>query len=852
MDCYEREECWDWPRPHVGSSISHQHPKDRWYTKDCLSGDTSGYKIWMIYQWKSCCAGGRLIHFWKEMKGTMMCTPGEPIYPDISSIPEGECGRVETPEWVLHLLSTEIDWDSLKPGEYMFYQIPEEFLQKYPELLQILDIPPDYKDHVLDVKKFEDLEIDFEKPSNPGKPSNNKDPYPVDHKIAQLQRHHPQVKINEVQYCQPSDEYKDLITYIIAMSDWTEKRLVQIENIMSKQMHYIHRMSSRININCVYYGGQKEENKYQCIRCLHDDLISDGQIMTLDQCLNCTRYEPIIGKVYDIIDENAHNVSIMYDDNQKSYRTMEEYFDLIRTERMHENPDQEIGKLDLENVDEKPEDFETFDEIWKDRSDFKMNWCDTSIESQRPHINVWGNDSNQYQEPVFNNIPYSPYDAPTHDLHFDPDSDNIEEAQETFDENKDFSEAGCQEYAQSISSHWVAGVNWGRSNVEGTIRRMKSDGWEDVLIDVCKQNNFDPALVLATIVAESTGNLMANAGNDHPYKSLMQTNESTLPSNWRSMDNKSLAAASIQAGIDNYNGLKYSFRTYGYNLMLLIVCYNTGTGTVLGVSGQGVKPLTQLIPGLSNSNRPSWTWEQVGPCIVKNAVSLWGSSKELEVGQHYPKVLTAYNEIVKRNIFGRNTENNPNYGLPGLHFPFTTQTIRSASIRYTSPYGIRDGKMHRGVDIAGDNGSPIVSIADGTIERNYTSSTAGGHTLVIRHANNLFSVYMHLLERSSIPVNTPVKGGEVVARMGGSGANGAENVFNPHLHLEIHEQTYFDGNDRNPVDYYPSFQRAHQEFIRINGDRTTSGRTAVYLNNFIPMDNLVENTEEEFDDRGRM
>ena len=61
-------------------------------------------------------------------------------------------------------------------------------------------------------------------------------------------------------------------------------------------MRYVFGMAGRMQINCVYYGGQDHRAKYKCIRCMRDDRVNDGQVMQIDQCLSCTRYEPIFGQ----------------------------------------------------------------------------------------------------------------------------------------------------------------------------------------------------------------------------------------------------------------------------------------------------------------------------------------------------------------------------------------------------------------------------------------------------------------------------------------------------------------------------------------------------------------------------
>lgn len=53
-----------------------------------------------------------------------------------------------------------------------------------------------------------------------------------------------------------SNPSKELAKQLICLSDRVEKRMVKVENNLATIMRYVHRLSSRVNINCVYYGGQ--------------------------------------------------------------------------------------------------------------------------------------------------------------------------------------------------------------------------------------------------------------------------------------------------------------------------------------------------------------------------------------------------------------------------------------------------------------------------------------------------------------------------------------------------------------------------------------------------------------------
>jgi hypothetical protein len=181
-----------------------------------------------------------------------------------------------------------------------------------------------------------------------GKPVNNNDPYPVDMKISQLERHHPKVKIDDVLLtindangigCNAGlSLMKNMLMLSDAITDQSkrvESRLVLLENISSVLLRYLFRLAARTPINCVYYGGQDVFGKYKSIRCLHDDRVHDGQSMTMDQCLNCSRYEPIIGQIYDILDDSGINLSQILDESQMSYSDMAKYAELNEISQIH-------------------------------------------------------------------------------------------------------------------------------------------------------------------------------------------------------------------------------------------------------------------------------------------------------------------------------------------------------------------------------------------------------------------------------------------------------------------------------------------------------------------------------------
>lgn len=124
---------------------------------------------------------------------------------------------------------------------------------------------------------------------------------------------------------------------MLKQSSNIETRLVKIENVLASVLRSLGRVGSRVNINCVYYGGQDTFGKYKTIRCLCDDRIHDACSVTLDQCLSCTRYEPIIGQVYEILDDTGMNGSIFLDNMQMGYQSLDDLKNLNRVEKRNSN-----------------------------------------------------------------------------------------------------------------------------------------------------------------------------------------------------------------------------------------------------------------------------------------------------------------------------------------------------------------------------------------------------------------------------------------------------------------------------------------------------------------------------------
>ena len=98
----------------------------------------------------------------------------------------------------------------------------------------------------------------------------------------------------------------------------------------------------------------------------------------------------------------------------------------------------------------------------------------------------------------------------------------------------------------------------------------------------------------------------------------------------------------------------------------------------------------------------------------------------------------------------------------------------------SSRFGIRNGRPHKGIDIAAAAGSPIYAVLDGEVA--YVGRQKGyGNVIILKHAGKIMTVYAHN-EANLVRENSKVKQGQAIARMGQSG-----RASGPHLHFEYRE-----------------------------------------------------------------
>ncbi len=299
----------------------------------------------------------------------------EPVYPDLVSI------NTKIPDTLVQDVLDKCDTSELIQGANLVYTAPVSTLNKYGAADYVNAqatnaLAEQQRKESFNAKKHAKA---IKSPSS-GKPPNNEEPFPIDAKIKELETHQPRCKIEKIQTC---PEAINVTKACMQLSTNVEKRIVKLENNMATILRYLGRMSSRASINCVYWGGTNVSEKYRCIRCMRDDRIQDGQYVSMDQCLTCTRFEPLIGQVYDILNDSGINLAQVLDDCQMSYTTPEEYCKFVKS--TEHQATLTTKTLDFASVNNRNANEKDFKEDWGEG--IKMNWHLYPVEDQKPHIN---------------------------------------------------------------------------------------------------------------------------------------------------------------------------------------------------------------------------------------------------------------------------------------------------------------------------------------------------------------------------------------------------------------------------------------------------------------------------------
>ncbi|MGB3375506.1 MAG: M23 family metallopeptidase [Microbacterium sp.] len=117
-------------------------------------------------------------------------------------------------------------------------------------------------------------------------------------------------------------------------------------------------------------------------------------------------------------------------------------------------------------------------------------------------------------------------------------------------------------------------------------------------------------------------------------------------------------------------------------------------------------------------------------------------------------------------------------------------------VAMSSPYGMRNGRMHAGIDLVPGAGATIQAIADGTVRIATESGGAYGVTVYVDHVIDgrvVTSHYSHMQHGSiAVKVGQKIKVGDTIGKVGNTGRS-----YGAHLHFEI----IINGSTVNPLDW---------------------------------------------------
>ena len=132
-----------------------------------------------------------------------------------------------------------------------------------------------------------------------------------------------------------------------------------------------------------------------------------------------------------------------------------------------------------------------------------------------------------------------------------------------------------------------------------------------------------------------------------------------------------------------------------------------------------------------------------------------------------------------------------------------TKTVKPVSGDTVAPYSMealcynqttRDWRVHDGMDIAAEAGTPVCASADGTVYTVCEDETMG-MTVVIHHGGGYITEYASLAENVSVKAGDTVSAGQTIGYVGDSAL--LESAIGDHVHFSV----TCDGKLVDPTDF---------------------------------------------------
>lgn len=609
----------------------------------------------------------------------------------------------------------------------------------------------------------------------PGMVPNHSDPFPTDLRIRDLELHMPRIVKESIK----ATEFElSTAKALLEMGGDVEKRMVQVENHLSTVTRYLFRLASIIPINDMYYGGNTLYEKYRAIRQLTDDRVADGMQTQIDQYMTSTRIEPIIGQVYEILNQVGANLSVLLDNNQLSYSNMKHYCDLIDIKRYQE-------PLKLANISEgasltKSDTHKDLKEQWPEG--FKMDWKLVPVEEQTPIIN--------WRQSIID------------------DGSKLMNSPSMYGSGL---AAGAAMTGDTNNLFYLTAEECSKSQIplfkkaaDAAVNKIK--GYKDQAKNIAKAK--DTYVKMADAVKNAGVHKDINSVviavlmcllNTSDYNSIIEKIKNTT---------KKLKGESL---IDNPLLVMLA---YYYNEAYIAGDKPTKDPTTELTKHEDLKTRLDFVYALTNNsgnnnsggqskkyfnldikNQASWTLSQFWEPYTINVTG----KREEPMDPHNSlekliELCVAYRELSKE--FYATEFDNEKWG-----FFFAAQYIPSISLS-GFPGEVRSSHTHQGMDVVFIPDSPkpeILSICDGTV-----MDTGWGYNAVMINAangTNKTIVYMHMAE-IFVKAGDTIKRGQPIGIIGGMGPDGP-STYDEHLHIEVWSELNRGGTYGSIGDLYP-------------------------------------------------
>ena len=134
----------------------------------------------------------------------------------------------------------------------------------------------------------------------------------------------------------------------------------------------------------------------------------------------------------------------------------------------------------------------------------------------------------------------------------------------------------------------------------------------------------------------------------------------------------------------------------------------------------------------------------------------------------------------------------PLEALQGMTWPLYLSL--KSRVGLSSPFGPRNGKVHKGLDIKAPIGTRIKAVLPGDVIRSEMSHGGYGWVIYIRHRGGLETRYAHN-RKNLVKEGSIVRAGDVIAEVGNTGRSSG-----PHLHFELR----INGTAVDPLVFLPA------------------------------------------------